>query len=87
MARRCTTVPGYGACCNALTSGVQSGQPFRMRTSNGGERCAVCTVVGTRKGGQGFRFRWAKSQACGIGPHGCPALAGAGGMGQTLQLR
>lgn len=89
MARRCTTVPGYGACCAAMQQGIQPGQPFRKPTANGGERCAVCRVVPStsRKhpGRQVFQFRWAPGQQCGIGPGGCPTLnQGGGGQGFNL---
>jgi len=85
MARRCTTVPGFGACCRAATQGILN-QPFRMMTSHG-ERCAVCTTHQStsrdpRKSGRTvFQFRFARNATCGIGPGGCPALAQGGGGG------
>lgn len=82
MARRCTTVPGLGACCRAAQQGML-GRPFILSTSHG-QRCAQCDVVGKRKGGQGFRFRFHKSAECGIGPGGCPYLAGGQGGNPTL---
>ena len=84
MARRCTTVPGYGTCCRAASQGLL-GRPFQMTDSRGSTRCAQCDTVAKTKGrGMGFRFRWHKNQECGIGPHGCPYL-GAQGQGQ-LQI-
>ncbi len=83
MARRCTTVPGFGACCRAAQQGL-IGQPMRIQTPHG-ERCAECNIITKRNGQPGFQFRWHKSVQCGIGPGGCPALATAGQGGQ-LQL-
>jgi hypothetical protein len=84
MARRCTTVPGYGTCCAAAQAG-RLGAPFRIGPA-GHERCAQCDVVGKRKGGQGFRFRFVKSAQCGL-MSGCPALQGAGpGQGNLMSL-
>lgn len=87
MARRCTTVPGFGTCCNAFQSGVRSGQTFRVRTASGGERCAVCTIdrsKSKRHPGKPISvFRWAKSEACGLGAGGCPAL-NPGGNQQAI---
>lgn len=84
MAKRCTTVPGYGACCAAMQAGVRPGQAFRKQMPNGTERCAVCNVVQShskRHPGQNvFQFRWVKGQVCGIGPGGCPTLAQGGGQ-------
>lgn len=74
MARRCTTVPGFGFCCAAAQAG-QVGRPVRTRNN----RCAQCDVITKRNGAQGFRFRFLKSSVCGLGPGGCPALAGPGG--------
>lgn len=87
MARRCTTVPGYGVCCSAAQQGILN-QPFKMTTSNGHQRCAQCNQITKRNGQPGFQFRWHKNAQCGIGPGGCPALAGGGpqGGGGTLQL-
>jgi hypothetical protein len=90
MPRRvCTTQPGDGACCRALSSGIRSGQSFKVTLRNGSVRCASCTVVASaskdpRKHGRPvFQFRFHKSQECGIGPSGCAALAGqAGGQSQ-----
>ena len=82
MARRCTTVPGYGTCCAAAQQGAL-GRPFRVGAA-GRERCAQCDVITKRNGQQGFRFRWHKSAQCGI-VSGCPALA-QGGQGGMLQL-
>jgi len=83
MARRCTTVPGYGACCAAAQAGNLN-RPIRIPTAHG-ERCGQCTVIQKRKGGQGFRFRFLKSASCGMGPGGCPALA-QGGPVMTSQF-
>lgn len=89
MAKRCTTVPGYGACCNAIQQGVRPGQAFRKQMPNGTERCAVCNVVPSRSkrhpGTSVFQFRWVKGNVCGIGPGGCPALLPGGGQ-QSLSL-
>lgn len=86
MARRvCTTQPGDGACCRALSQGIQSGQSFKVTMRNGAVRCASCTVVQSqsknpaRRGRNVFQFRFHKSQECGIGPSGCAALAAGGG--------
>ncbi len=77
MARRCTTVPGYGTCCRAAQQGLL-GQNMRIATQHG-ERCARCDTIQRTKGkGPGFRFRFVKNSVCGIGPGGCPALAQAG---------
>jgi hypothetical protein len=84
MARRCTTVPGFGVCCRAAQQGLAN-QVFKFTDSRGHVRCAECNIVGKRNGAQGFRFRFHKNQECGIGPGGCPALAGPGTQG-TLQL-
>lgn len=87
MARRCTTVPGYGACCAAYARGVQGGQPFPLQV-NGRTRCAVCTPVMKRNGQAGSHFKWAKAGSCGLGSGGCPSnpLA-AQGQQNALQLR
>lgn len=83
--RRCTTVPGFGACCRAAQAGLL-GQPFRINTARG-QRCMQCDIITKRNGSPGFRARFHKSVQCGIGPGGCPALAQAGpGGGQMLQL-
>lgn len=82
MARRCTTVPGFGVCCRAAMQGI-SGQVFKFTDSRGHVRCAQCDIVGKRGGAQGFRFRFHKNQECGIGPGGCPALT-QGGQGQMM---
>ena len=85
MARRCTTVPGFGTCCAVAQKG-QLGQAVPIRMSNGKVRCGECNVIQRAGGrGPGFRFRFRKNSECGIGPGGCPALAGGGG-GQTLAL-
>lgn len=90
MAKRCTTVPGYGTCCSAIQSGTaRPGQPFRKQMPNGTERCAVCNVVPSKSKRHPntpvFQFRWVRGQVCGIGPGGCPVLTPGGG-GQALQL-
>lgn len=76
MARRCTTVPGYGACCQAAQAG-RLNQPVRINTQHG-QRCGVCTPVQKRNGQTGFRFRFAKSAECGLAAGGCPVV----GQGQ-----
>lgn len=73
MARRCTTVPGFGACCRAAQAG-QLNQPIPIPTPHG-TRCGECTVIRKRNGSPGFKFRFHKNAQCGIGPGGCPALA------------
>jgi hypothetical protein len=83
MARRCTTVPGYGTCCAAAQAG-RLGQPFRVGPA-GRERCAQCDQITKVNGQPGFRFRWHKSAQCGI-VSGCPALAQMGGQGPALQI-
>lgn len=89
MARRCTNVPGYGTCCRAAQQGLIN-RPMVI-TVNGKQRCAECTVRQSRSrdprkaGRQVFDFRFHKSEQCGIGPSGCPFLAGgatAGGGGR-----
>lgn len=76
MARKCSTVPGYGACCAAATQG-RLGAPFRFTDSKGNQRCGECNVIQRSKGkGPGFQFRFHRNSQCGLGPHGCPALAG-----------
>lgn len=96
MARRCTTVPGFGVCCRAAQQNL-IGRPFQFNDSRGTARCAECTIERSqskdprKNGRQIFRFRFHKNQECGIGPGGCPALAGGqqqigGGQGGiTLQ--
>lgn len=81
MARRCTTVPGFGVCCRAAQQNLLN-QPFKVAVAGRGERCAECTVITRKNGRPGFHFRWHKSELCGIGPGGCPALAQAGGATQ-----
>lgn len=82
MARRCTTVPGFGFCCQVAQQGLL-GRPVRKQGVHG-ERCAQCDAITRRNGRPGFKFRWHKSDQCGIGPGGCPALAQA--QGGTLAL-
>jgi hypothetical protein len=94
MARRCTTTPGYGTCCRAAQQGLLN-RPFII---NSGTRqiCAECstrqsTSRDPRKAGRTvFMFRFHKHQECGIGPNGCPYLAGGAGQqqggGQSLVL-
>lgn len=87
MARRCTTVPGFGTCCRAASQGLLN-RPFQMTDARGNTRCAECTTDRStskdpRKNGRPiFRFRFHKNAECGIGPHGCPYLAQGGGQGQ-----
>lgn len=88
MARRCTTVPGYGFCCNAAQQNALN-RPVRMTTSGGKQRCVQCTTITrTKNRGQGFQFRFVKNAQCGIGPSGCPVLGqGAiGNAGNTTQI-
>lgn len=86
MARRCTTVPGYGTCCRAASQGLLN-TVFKMTDRLGHVRCAECATVVSqskrRPGATVFQFRWHKSSECGIGPGGCPALTGQQG---NLQL-
>lgn len=82
MARRCTTVPGFGFCCQAAQQNLLN-QPVRMNTRTG-QRCVECTQITRRNGRPGFQFRFHKSQQCGIGAGGCPALGGAGAGGNLL---
>lgn len=91
MARRCTTVPGYGTCCRAAQQGLLN-QTMVITDSRGNKRCAECQVIQKRKGGQGFKFLFHKSAECGIGPGGCPylntgAIGGLGRGGRQLQLQ
>lgn len=69
MARRCTTVPGFGVCCQAAQAG-RLGQPIAVQTRTG-QRCAICTPIQKRRGGTGFQFRFRKDSECGI-VSGCP---------------
>jgi hypothetical protein len=79
MKRVCTTQPGVSVCCTAATQGMLN-KPFRFTDRSGHERCAQCDVVASqskrpgRAGQPVFRFRFHKSQECGI-IRGCPALA------------
>ena len=83
MARRCTTVPGYGACCAAAMQG-HLGQPVTITDSRGNKRCVECRPITRRNGQPGFQMRFQKSAVCGIGPHGCPALTGQGQGNQLV---
>lgn len=91
MARRCTTVPGYGTCCRAAQQGLLN-QVMQITDSRGNKRCAECATVQSqsrdpRKAGRTvFQFRFHKSAECGIGPSGCPYLAGGTQTGRPLQL-
>lgn len=80
MARRCTTVPGFGVCCRAAQQNILN-QPFKMTDSRGVTRCAECATVQSRSkkhpGKTVFQFRFHKNTECGIGPNGCPYLGGA----------
>lgn len=82
MARRCTTVPGYGLCCRAAGQGLLNA-PFRMTDSKGHQRCAECAQITKRNGQPGFQFRWHKGTECGI-VSGCPNLTG-GTAGASIQ--
>lgn len=79
--RRCTTVPGFGACCQAAQAGTLN-QPIRIQTQHG-QRCGMCRPIQKRRGGSGFQFRFLKGQACGI-VAGCP-VAGTAGLPQLTQ--
>lgn len=74
MARRCTTVAGYGACCAAAMQN-RLGQPIPVGPA-GRKRCGVCTQITKRNGAPGFHFRFLHSASCGLGGGGCPALSG-----------
>lgn len=85
MARRCTTVPGYGTCCRAAQQGLLNA-PFKMTDHLGHIRCAECsTRPSTSRAHPGrtvFQFRWHKNSECGLGTGGCPYLGGQpGGIG------
>ena len=77
MARRCTTVPGFGLCCRAAQQGILN-QPFVMPS---GKHCGVCRTRQSqsrdpRKAGKTvFDFRFVGNGQCGI-TSGCPALGG-----------
>jgi len=93
MARRCTTVPGFGTCCRAAQQGLLN-KPFQFTDSRGSVRCATCaTRASTSRSHPGrtvFQFRFNKNETCGIGPGGCPALAQGGNApigGNTLSLQ
>ena len=88
MARRCTTVPGFGTCCRAAQQGLLN-KPFQFTDSRGNVRCAECATRPSASRAPGkagttvFQFRFHKNQECGIGPHGCPYLgtpAAGGGI-------
>lgn len=89
MARRCTTVPGFGICCAAAQRG-RIGKEFSFTDSKGHVRCAQCDIIQrTKNRGQGFRFRFLKNAVCQIGPGGCPSLnaqPGAGSVGTIPQI-
>jgi len=90
MARRCTTVPGFGTCCRAAQQGLLN-KPFQFTDSRGNVRCATCaTRSSTSRSHPGrtvFQFRFNKNETCGIGPGGCPALTqNAPGSSNTLTL-
>lgn len=72
MARRCTTVPGFGVCCRAAQAN-QLNQTIKVK-SGSSVRCASCTTITKRNGQPGFKFRFHKNSDCGI-VSGCPALA------------
>lgn len=86
--RRCTTTPGFGACCQAAQAG-RLNQPIRINTQHG-QRCGVCRPHQKRNGSQGFIFHFAKSSMCGLSAGGCPVVNPAGGGfvggGQALQF-
>lgn len=90
MARKCTTVPGFGACCRAAQQGLLN-RPFQMTDSRGNVRCAMCSTATSTsrnpaKAGRTITvFRFQKNATCGIGPHGCPYLGQAGGQGALQQ--
>lgn len=91
MARKCTTVPGYGACCAAATQG-KLGAPFRFTDHTGKQRCGECNIIDRRPSKcapntprKGFQFRFRPNSDCQMGPGGCPALAAAGGGGLITQ--
>jgi hypothetical protein len=91
MARRCTTVPGFGKCCLAAQQGLL-GRAFKFNDSRGNTRCGECTTRPSRSrdprkaGRTVFEFRFHKNAECGIGPGGCPYLTGAGAGQTTLAL-
>lgn len=96
MARRCTTVPGFGTCCRASQQGLTptggatgAGRAFTMTTHTGTTRCARCDVVASTShkhpGRPVFKFQWVSGSApspvgCGLGPGGCPSLSAGGGQ-------
>ena len=91
MARRCTTVPGFGLCCQASQAGKLN-QPIRFNTTHG-QRCGVCTTRPSQSknpakaGRTVFQFRFAPGSQCGLGAGGCPTLTQgtpAGGQGTLL---
>jgi hypothetical protein len=99
MARRCTTVPGYGTCCRAAQQGLLNRtMVITVHHPNGGtsQMCAECSTRQSRSrdprkaGKTVFDFRFHKNAECGIGPGGCPFLntgaVGGGGGGQRLAL-
>jgi hypothetical protein len=89
MRKVCTTTAGDSTCCIAAQQNMLN-QAVRVTMRNGRVRCGECTVIQKRNGSPGFRFRWRKSNLCGIGPSGCAALAGISGtmanMGISGQL-
>lgn len=87
--RRCTTQPGIGKCCQAASQGLIN-KPMIVTTTNGRERCAICTITQSqskdpRKRGRNiFQFRFLKNGTCGIGPSGCAYLGGNQGQQNIL---
>lgn len=91
MARRvCTTTPGDSTCCRAASQGLLN-RPFQLTMRNGAVRCASCSTATStsrnpaKAGRTIFVFRWQKNASCGIGPHGCAALA-QGGAASAIGL-
>lgn len=86
MARRCTTVPGFGRCCAAFQQGIQD--RFTFTDSRGTQRCARCSIRQSqsknpqKRGRNVFHFEFLKNSVCGIGPGGCPVLTPGQGQGQ-----
>jgi len=91
MARRCTTVPGYGLCCTAAQQN-RLNQPIRINTTRG-QRCGICSTHPStsrnplKAGKTVFQFRFAPGASCGLGSGGCPVLGQGGAVpGQTTLL-
>lgn len=85
MARRCTTVPGFGICCRAAQQNLLN-QDIKVQTARG-LRCARCSTVASQSkrhpGRTVFQFRFRPGAECGLSSGGCPVISGAQPGGQS----